>query len=122
MPRILFNRINIRVSGKLVGNNSDMCVFFVLQLLRQIPIPNPRDAVGDAGDTEMPFTEVGVELEVHIELVPSGIVEVAPLQTDEGSLKTRGGSGYDWGADSIRFGRCHFYSRGKHMGRKGTVE
>lgn len=54
------------------------------------------------GDTEMPSTEVKMEPEVHIELVPNGIMEVTPLQTDEGgSFKTRGSSGYDWGPDTI---------------------
>lgn len=71
----------------------------------------------------MPFVEAGVEPEVHTELVPNGVVEVAPLQTDEGgSFRTRGGSSYDWGADIVCYGKGWFYSHGKYMGRKEMVE
>lgn len=51
--------------------------FFVLQFIRKILVLG--DVGGDTGDTEMPSIKVGIELEVHIELVPSGIVEVAHL-------------------------------------------
>lgn len=73
----------------------------------------------------MPSTKVGVERKVHTDLVPSDILDIAPLQADESSLGTslREGVSQPRGDDTVCFGRGCFYSHWtKYMGRKGIVD
>lgn len=80
-----------------------------------------------SGEQTMGESETGREPEVytempkmHIELVPSGVVEVTPLRVDDSSLRTRPDALGVRGTASSPWGKG--YSRKKMMGKKGTVE
>lgn len=59
--------------------------FFILQLLRQIPVSG--DGGGGEWDTEIPSPKVEVEPKVHTDLVLNGIIDIAPLQENDSPLR-----------------------------------
>lgn len=60
---------------------------------------------------------------MHTTLVPSGVVEVASLQTYDSPLRIRQSASGVRGTDASRWGGDRSYSkRGELMARKGIVE
>lgn len=55
-------------------------------------------------------------------LVPSGVVEVAPLQVDDSPLGTRHDVPKVRGSTAFRWGKGNSYTRKKMMGRKRMVD
>lgn len=68
----------------------------------------------------------GVQTEVpgvHIELVPSGVVEATPLQVDDSPLRPKPSASEAPGTEASRWGKGKSYTRRrKMMGWKGTVD
>lgn len=87
------------------------------------PKVGEEQIMGEFGAGREP--EVHTEmLEMHMELVPSGVVEVTPLRVDDSPLGTKPDASGVYGTEASCWGKGHSYSRKrvKQRGRKGTVE
>lgn len=88
----------------------------------EVEQPEREQPVGESKARGEPRVSTEVP-EVHMELVSSGVVEVAPLHVDNSPLMLGQSASGAPGTEASRWGKGHSYSRRrKMMGRKGTMD